>query len=80
VEVLSAVFRGKMVASLEAAWRRDELDVAVQPELEHPQGFESWLEALRSKPWIVYAKPPFAGPDAVPDPPDTVVAHAEAHR
>jgi hypothetical protein len=54
-----------MVASLRAAWRRHELDVTVQRELEHPQVFESWLEALRSKHWVVYAKPPFAGPEAV---------------
>lgn len=69
VKVLSALFRGKLVAALDEAYRDGRLDVrgveglgdAVDPDT-------AWRrlrrELYRTK-WVSYAKPPFAGPDSV---------------
>jgi hypothetical protein len=69
VSVLSALFRGKLVATLDEAYRNGRLDV---------RGVESFADAadpdtawrrLRRKlyrtKWVSYAKPPFAGPESV---------------
>jgi len=34
-------------------------------ELAHPVRFEDWVESLKQKKWVVYAKPPFGGPEQV---------------
>lgn len=54
VRVMGALFRGKMLAALERAHARGLIDLA---------GVD--LQALRRKPWIVYAKRPFGGPEQV---------------
>jgi Putative transposase len=33
--------------------------------LAEPAAFAAWLADLRQSPWVVYCKPPFAGPDHV---------------
>jgi len=60
------MFRGKFLAMLLHAFEHDELDFHGQlAELSHPKAWEGWLEPLRNKSWIVYAKPPFGGPSQV---------------
>lgn len=54
VRVMGALFRGKMLAALECAHARKHIDLG-----------DVDLRALRSKPWIVYAKRPFGGPEQV---------------
>lgn len=54
VRVMGALFRGKMLAALERAHAHGHLDLGNVD-----------LRALRSKPWIVYAKRPFGGPEQV---------------
>jgi hypothetical protein len=54
VRVMGALFRGKMLAALERAHARARIDLG---------GADT--EALRHKPWIVYAKRPFGGPQQV---------------
>ena len=54
VRVMGALFRGKMLAALERAHARARIDLG---------GADT--EALRHKPWIVYAKRPFGGPEQV---------------
>jgi hypothetical protein len=61
VHILSVVFRGKLLSGLEDAWRKGKL----QP----PAGTQI-LEILRAasrKNWVVYSKPPMAGPEQVLD-------------
>lgn len=66
VRVLSRVFRGKMLSLLEGAFRRGELQFQGSLEsLEHPGPFAELMARARSQEWVVYAKPPFGGPEQV---------------
>jgi hypothetical protein len=66
VRVLSRLFRGKFLAQLQRAFEHHELEFhGSLRELEHPKAWENWLEPLRNKDWVVYAKPPFGGPEQV---------------
>lgn len=66
VRVLSRVFRGKYVARLREAYRRGEL--SFHGELARhssPEAFGAWLRRAYLTDWVVYAKPPFGGPEQV---------------
>jgi len=66
VRVLSRLFRRLMLKGLAEAYDRDRL--AFFGNLVHlgdPHAFAALLAPLRRKDWFVYAKPPFAGPEAV---------------
>lgn len=66
VRVLSRLFRGKMLAFLEAAWAEGELQFSGRlTALADPARFHAWLSQLRQTDWVVYAKPPFGGPEHV---------------
>jgi Putative transposase/Transposase zinc-binding domain len=58
VRVLSRVFRGKFLAGLRAAFTRGELRFAADQ-------FEQAMSAAAHTEWVVYAKPPFGGPEQV---------------
>ncbi len=64
VKLLSRLFRGKFLAFLKEAHRRGELTCKgrLQP-LESYPAFKSWLSPLYEKDWVVYAKPPWKGPE-----------------
>jgi hypothetical protein len=66
VRVLSRLFRRlfleKLAAAHEAGRLRFFSDLAY---LEDPQAFAAYLAPLRKLEWVVYAKRPFAGPEAV---------------
>jgi hypothetical protein len=66
VKVLSRVFRGKFVAGLKRAFRKGELCLPglLQP-LAQDKTFRSFLRTLFRHDWVVYAKPPFGGPQHV---------------
>jgi hypothetical protein len=66
VKVLSRVFRGKFVAGLKRHFRQGQLIFAgsLQP-LSDPKAFASFLRNLFRQDWVVYAKPPFGGPERV---------------
>jgi len=66
VGVLSKVFRGKFVAGLKQAFQQDRLTFAgtLKP-LELEKAFRSFLRTLFRYNWVVYAKPPFGGPQHV---------------
>jgi hypothetical protein len=66
VIVLATVFRGKFVAGLRQAFQQHRLTFAgtLQP-LEHQKAFHSFLRTLFRQNWVVYAKPPFGGPQHV---------------
>ena len=66
VKVLSKVFRGKFVAGLRRAFRRNKLHFfgACRP-LAHEKAFSAFLRTLFREDWVVYAKKPFGGPKHV---------------
>jgi len=66
VKILSAVYRGKFLAGLRQAYAAGLLICAGRlAELANAETFMSWLQALAQKPWVVFSKPPFAGPETV---------------
>jgi len=66
VKVLSRVFRGKFVAGLKRAFQRGELCLpgGLKP-LAQDKAFRAFLRSLFRQDWVVYAKPPFGGPEHV---------------
>jgi Putative transposase/Transposase zinc-binding domain len=66
IGVLSRVFRGKFVAGLRNAFHRGDLKFhgSLLP-LAEPRSFKAWLRVLFRQDWVVYAKPPFGGPQHV---------------
>ena len=65
VLVLSRLFRGKMLAMLKAAHEAGRLQFfGAHAHLADKAAFKSWLEPLYDTKWHVYAKRPFAGPEA----------------
>ena len=66
VRVLSRLFRGKLLAFLKQAYTRKELNFgAAMATLSQPNRFYAMLRELRNREWVVYAKPPFGGPEHV---------------
>ena len=66
VKVLSRVFRGKFLAGLEDAFRHGRLGFHGRlTELAEAAAFFRWTEQLREREWVVYAKPPWGGPEQV---------------
>jgi Putative transposase/Transposase zinc-binding domain len=68
VRVLSRFFRRRFLELLEQSFDHDELEFFSSLEaLREREAFRRYLEPLRQKEWIVYAKAPFAGPEQVLD-------------
>src|SRR5215469_15100952 len=68
VKVLSRRFRKLYLRYLEQAYVRGKLPFRGGLEfLSDPQNFARWLAPLRKMKWVVYAKPPFGGPERVLD-------------
>jgi hypothetical protein len=66
VRVLSRLFRAKFLSFLRDAQEHRQLAFhGQQRHLEDPARFRHLLAALREKEWVVYAKPPFGGPEIV---------------
>jgi hypothetical protein len=68
VRALSTVFRGKFLEALHQASASKALTyTADTAALRTPEGFARLTAQLSRKAWVVYAKPPFAGPEQVLD-------------
>ena len=66
VRVLSRLFRRLFTEGLLALHRAGKLAFfGDHANLANPDTFTTWLAPLRKSEWVVYAKPPFAGPEAV---------------
>jgi hypothetical protein len=66
LSVLKEVFRGKFVDGLKEAFRQQRLVLAGQIEhLNRPKCFAALIRKLHQHEWVVYAKPPFGGPEQV---------------
>ncbi|MCI0447474.1 transposase, partial [bacterium] len=63
VAVLSKLFRGKFLSYLKCAFQQDQLQFHGKLQhLNHPAAFNHYLKRCYQINWIVYSKPPFAGP------------------
>ena len=66
VRVLSRLFRRRFLEELGKAHAAGQLKCLGElAGLADPQAFAHWLATLKGCEWVVYAKRPFAGPDAV---------------
>lgn len=66
VRVLSSLFQRLFIEKLSAAHQEGRLTFfGTHAGLAGPTAFQSFLAPLRDSDWVVYAKPPFAGPEAV---------------
>jgi hypothetical protein len=66
VRPLGRLFRGKFLAMLQRGYDRGLLGFHGQQQyLADPQAFAALLESCRQTEWVVYAKPPFGGPEVV---------------
>jgi Putative transposase len=68
VRVLSRMFRGLFLHSLEKAFTAGELNFfSAHRHLHEPAAFRRYLTPAWKADWVVYAKRPFAGPEQVLD-------------
>ena len=66
IRVLSRLFRRRFLEELVARHRAGQLKFfGEQAALADAKAFAKWLAPLRRCEWVVYAKRPFAGPEAV---------------
>ncbi len=66
VQILSTVFRGKLLSFLEKAFLERQLSFsAIRQNLNDRATFKQLLKTSCSSNWVVYSKPPFSGPDRV---------------
>jgi hypothetical protein len=66
VKVLSRVFRGKFIAGLKRAFHQGKLKFpGSMKQLATEKAFHAFLRPLFRHDWVVYAKPPFGGPEHV---------------
>jgi hypothetical protein len=66
VRVLSRLFRRRFLEALAEAHRAGRLQFFGEyAELVDPKAFAKWLAPMGKCEWVVYAKRPFAGPEAV---------------
>ncbi|MBV8834683.1 MAG: IS91 family transposase [Acidobacteriaceae bacterium] len=64
--VLSRVFRGKFVAGLKQLFHKHRLQFfGACRHLADAKAFHAFLRTLFREDWVVYAKPPFGGPEHV---------------
>ncbi len=66
VRVLSRYFRRRFLTLLDDARSKGKLSFhgGIEP-LANAQNWSQWLVTLRACEWVVYAKPPFGGPEQV---------------
>ncbi len=66
VRVLSRLFRRLFLEALEKAFRKRKLRLFGElKSLLEPAAFQRYLAPVREAEWVVYAKPPFGGPQQV---------------
>jgi putative transposase/transposase-like zinc-binding protein len=66
LEILKSVFRGKFVEGLKEAYAQQRLHLDGQIQhLARANCFAAFVRKLHRHKWVVYAKPPFGGPEQV---------------
>ncbi len=71
VKVMSKIFRGVFISGLRDLYEKSQLKIPHDPDaktnLNIRKNFDALLNNLMEKPWVVYAKEPFAGPKKLLD-------------
>jgi hypothetical protein len=71
VKVMSTIFRGVFISDLRILYEENKLKIPDDPDLKTSlnirKNFEALLHGLMEKPWVVYSKEPFAGPEKLLD-------------
>lgn len=68
VRVLSRLFRRLFLKYLDQAFQHRQVQFFYEQEpLSHPTAWKDFLAETRALEWVVYAKPPFGGPERVLD-------------
>jgi hypothetical protein len=71
VKAMSRIFRGIFISGLRALYHKNQLKIPNEPDpkisLNISKNFDALLGGLMEKPWVVYAKEPFAGPKKLLD-------------
>jgi len=66
VRPLSRLFRGKFLALLGRDYTHGKLKLPGKlASLQNAECWSRWMDELREHEWVVYAKPPFGGPEQV---------------
>jgi hypothetical protein len=66
VKPLSALFKGKLLDYLKKAIKTGDIELCGNlQQYKNNALFQNLLDGLYKTPWVVYVKPPFAGPEAV---------------
>lgn len=65
VRALSKVFRGRLLSSLEKAYKKGELSTEGYGVCLNEDSFKRLLKKSSRTPWVVYCKAPFSGPEKV---------------
>ena len=66
VQILSTVFRGKLLSFLEKAFASRQLSFSgIRENLNDEGTFKQLLKTSCKSNWVVYSKPPFSGPEVV---------------
>ncbi|KKL90888.1 hypothetical protein LCGC14_1900190 [marine sediment metagenome] len=66
VQILSTVFRGKLLSFLEKAYDSKQISFSgIRENLSDRATFKQLLRTSCSTNWVVYSKPPFSGPERV---------------
>jgi predicted RNA-binding Zn-ribbon protein involved in translation (DUF1610 family) len=66
VSAMSVVFRGKFLAGVQKAYDEGRLEFGgTCAKIEERAAFARWMKTLYRNNWVVYAKPPFGGPEQV---------------
>ncbi len=66
VKVLGELFRGKFLSALKEAYEQEKIEFGGQTDdLRERVTWNRLLDDLYSQAWVVYAKPPFGGPEHV---------------
>jgi predicted Zn-ribbon and HTH transcriptional regulator len=66
IGILRKVFRGKLIQAIKKAYKQNKFYLEKSlSHLKNPQEFERLISRATKKPWMVYAKRPFASPEIV---------------
>ena len=66
IKVVSKLFRGKFLALLKKAFKQGKLNcLGKLKDIKQIKRFNDYLRPLYQKEWVIYAKPPFGGPQQV---------------
>ena len=71
VKAMSQIFKGIFISNLRNFYKQNKLiipnDTTAKTDLSISKNFDALINILMEKPWVVYSKKPFAGPEKLLD-------------